>query len=76
MYYGEVSGYEVELDEKSSDFTWVSFEKVLELPLAASQKKNGKRYYKVFRKWRQIFCIMVQIWLSYITGIIMVLLDN
>lgn len=42
MYYGEVLGYEVELDEESSDFTWVSLEKVLELPLADFQKRRVK----------------------------------
>lgn len=40
VYYGEVSGYNVELDEESSEFQWVLLEKVLELPLADSQRRR------------------------------------
>ena len=53
VYYGEVQGYDVKLDEESSNYVWVSFDKVLELPLADSQRrrlidvidylKNGKK---------------------------------
>lgn len=40
VYYGEVSGYDVELDEESSAFQWVSLDKVVELPLADSQRRR------------------------------------
>lgn len=40
VYYGEVSGYNVELDEESSDFQWVPLDKVLALPLANSQRRR------------------------------------
>ena len=40
VYYGEVSGYNVELDEESSDFQWVPLDKVLVLPLANSQRRR------------------------------------
>ena len=34
VYYGEVQGYNVSLDEESSNYVWVSFDEVLKLPLA------------------------------------------
>lgn len=40
VYYGEVSGYNVELDEESSDFQWVPVDEVLALPLANSQRRR------------------------------------
>ena len=40
VYYGEVQGYDVKLDDESSNYVWVSFDKVLELPLADSQKRR------------------------------------
>lgn len=40
VYYGEVQGYDVKLDEESSNYVWVSFDKVLELPLADSQRRR------------------------------------
>lgn len=40
VYYGEVSGYNVKLDEESSDFQWVSLDNVLTLPLADSQRRR------------------------------------
>lgn len=40
VYYGETSGYNVELDEESSNFQWVSLDKVLSLSLADSQKRR------------------------------------
>lgn len=40
VYYGEVSGYNVELDEESSGFQWVSLDNVLALPLADSQRRR------------------------------------
>ena len=40
VYYGEVQGYNVSLDEESSNYVWVSFDRVLELPLADSQRRR------------------------------------
>lgn len=40
VYYGEVQGYNVSLDEESSNYVWVSFDEVLKLPLADSQRRR------------------------------------
>lgn len=40
VYYGEVSGYEITLDDESSQFQWVSLDAVLKLSLADSQKRR------------------------------------
>lgn len=40
VYYGEVQGYNVPLDEESSNYVWISFDRVLELPLADSQRRR------------------------------------
>lgn len=40
VYYGEVSGYGVELDDESSDYQWVPLDTALCLPLADSQKRR------------------------------------
>ncbi len=40
VYYGEVQGYDVKLDEESNNYVWVSFDQVLELPLADSQRRR------------------------------------
>ena len=42
VYYGEACGFNVELDEESSSFVWVSLNRVMELPLADSQKRRIK----------------------------------
>ncbi len=40
VYYGEALNYSVSLDDESSQYEWVSLEKILELPLADSQKRR------------------------------------
>lgn len=42
VYYGEANGFEVKLDEESSNFVWVSLDEVMGLPLADSQKRRIK----------------------------------
>lgn len=55
VYYGEVTGYEVELDEESTDFTWVSLEKVLGLPLADSQRKRIRNVIEYLKNGEKFF---------------------
>lgn len=40
VYYGEALNYDVSLDDESSQFKWLSLDKVLELPLADSQRRR------------------------------------
>ena len=40
VYYGEALNYDVSLDDESSQFQWVSLDKVIGLPLADSQKRR------------------------------------
>lgn len=40
VYYGEACGGQVTLDEESSAFRWVPLDRVLDLPLADSQKRR------------------------------------
>jgi 8-oxo-dGTP pyrophosphatase MutT (NUDIX family)/uncharacterized cupin superfamily protein len=40
VYYGEAYGFDVKLDEESSNYVWVSLEKVMNLPLADSQRRR------------------------------------
>lgn len=40
VYYGETKGFNVELDDESSNYAWVSLEKVMDLPLADSQRRR------------------------------------
>lgn len=40
VYYGEALNYTVSLDDESSQFKWVSLDKILDLPLADSQKRR------------------------------------
>lgn len=40
VYYGVASDYDVALDDESSQYRWVPPEKLLELPLADSQRRR------------------------------------
>ena len=40
VYYGEALNYDVSLDDESRQFKWLSLDKVLELPLADSQRRR------------------------------------
>lgn len=40
VYYGEALNYAVSLDDESSQFEWVSLDKILDLPLADSQRRR------------------------------------
>lgn len=40
VYYGEASNYDVSIDDESSQFKWVALDKILDLPLAESQRRR------------------------------------
>ena len=40
VYYGEASNYDVILDNESSQYQWVSLDRLLDLPLADSQRRR------------------------------------
>ena len=40
VYYGEALNYTVSLDDESSQFEWVPLDKILDLPLADSQRRR------------------------------------
>jgi len=40
LYYGETEGYDVILDDESSNYQWVDLDRVLDLPMADSQKRR------------------------------------
>ncbi len=40
VYYGEASNYDVSIDDESSQFKWVALDKIVDLPLAESQRRR------------------------------------
>lgn len=40
LYYGETEGYAVTLDDESSNYQWVALDRILDLPMADSQKRR------------------------------------
>ncbi len=55
VYLGEVVDGNVELDEESSDFVWVSLKQVLDLPLANSQRKRINDVIHYLRTGKKVF---------------------